>query len=214
MVTRISARDAARLLNGARIAYTTADEMGLVSALARRARERTKPYTDGAARATRANDFRAGRSEASPGAGVSPDDVLKTFSTDFTKVWDAILGQGVRRGEEKSTKAPHNFIIVDDKTVLVEMSVAGYAVKDVDVTEIEANDSGPGFLVIEGKARKDDRNFAQRGLAAHDFKEVFELPKGYKVISADFADGVLSITCRSEKEEKPVGRKIDIGTGK
>lgn len=199
MIHRVSSRDAARLLAGLRAAYVTADDMGLIRPMVSgwRSRGQEVPGAD-----------RAGTSPNAerPGGKFADQD----FGRVFESVWDGFVGTD--RHPDAQTTAPHNIIVSDD-TVVIEVAVAGYKAEDVSVTAIDPTDSKAGAIVVEGKPRKDDRKFVKREVAEHNLHCVFDLPRGYKVATADCKDGLLSVTCE-KIAEKPAGRKIDIGGGK
>lgn len=199
MINRISSRDAARLLAGISAIYKAADDSGLLRPQGTSAR----PAGQGVPGADRAGtDASFGRS------GGKLRDI--DFGQTFENVWGGILGAG--RRPEGAADVPHNIIVSED-AVLIEIAVAGYGADAVSVTAIDPTDGKPGAIVVEGKARKDDRKFAKREVGGRDLHCVFDLPQGYKVAAADCKDGLLSVSCE-RIADKPAGRKIDIGAGK
>lgn len=202
MFNRVSPRDYARILTGARAVYATADELGLFGTRSDQGRARANART----RPAHGDQAHTHWNNAS-----SRSETEKAFAADFNKIFEEITKSW---RTEKQVKAAHNIILLTDNIFAIEIAVAGYPVDQVNVTEIDESETTMGFVVVEGKAPKRDVKFAQRGLAAADFKDVYELPKGYKVKNASFDNGVLTIKCYKVVEEKPAGRKIDIGTGK
>ena len=100
----------------------------------------------------------------------------------------------------KKTFPPYN-VIKDGEKTLVEVALAGYSKNDIKVVVEDAT------LSIEGSGDSDhkDKQHLHRGIANRKFKTSFSLAEYVEVISADFKDGLLTVTLEQlvPEEKKP-----------
>ncbi len=100
----------------------------------------------------------------------------------------------------KKTFPPYN-VIKDGEKTLVEVALAGYSKNDIKVVVEDAT------LSIEGSGDSDhkDKQHLHRGIAKRKFKTSFSLAEYVEVISADFKDGLLTVTLEQlvPEEKKP-----------
>jgi HSP20 family molecular chaperone IbpA len=86
----------------------------------------------------------------------------------------------------------------------ITLAVAGFAMEQIEIT-VEANQ-----LVIRGRQQDDKtREYLHRGIAARQFQRSFLLAEGIEALSAELANGLLSIDLVRPQPEKIV-RKINI----
>jgi HSP20 family molecular chaperone IbpA len=86
----------------------------------------------------------------------------------------------------------------------ITLAVAGFAMDQIEIT-VEANQ-----LVIRGRQQDDKtREYLHRGIAARQFQRSFLLAEGIEALSAELANGLLSIDLVRPQPEKIV-RKINI----
>ena len=86
----------------------------------------------------------------------------------------------------------------------ITLAVAGFTQDQIEVT-LEENQ-----LVIRGRQQEDKtREFLHRGIAARQFQRSFLLADGMQVLSADLAQGLLSIDLVRPQLERLV-RKIQV----
>jgi HSP20 family molecular chaperone IbpA len=86
----------------------------------------------------------------------------------------------------------------------ITLAVAGFAMDQIEIT-VETNQ-----LVIRGRQQEDKaREYLHRGIAARQFQRGFLLAEGIEVLSAELANGLLSIDLVRPQPEKIV-RKINI----
>lgn len=117
--------------------------------------------------------------------------------------------RNVHRGTlpSKQTFPPVN-IVENGEEVRVEMAVAGYSEKDID---IEYQD---GLLTIRGsKGDNEDREgdtYIWRGIAKRSFERVFTLADTVVVDDASFENGILTVIMHNELPEHKKYRKIAI----
>jgi molecular chaperone IbpA len=89
------------------------------------------------------------------------------------------------------------------------MAVAGFSEDDLDVT---AQDNS---LVVSGRAdRKDEQvQYLHRGIATRAFERRFELADHVKVVGANLANGMLTISLERQIPEERKPRKVEIKRG-
>ena len=86
----------------------------------------------------------------------------------------------------------------------ITLAVAGFSQDQIEVT-VEENQ-----LTIRGRQQEDKtREYLHRGIAARQFQRSFLLADGMQVLSADLAQGLLSIDLVRPQPERVV-RKIRI----
>ena len=105
----------------------------------------------------------------------------------------------------KQNFPPYN-VIRDGEKTLVEVALAGYSKDDIKVVVEDAT------LFIEGSGEPDneDRQHLHRGIAKRKFKTSFSLAEYVEVISADFKDGLLTVTLEQIVPEEKQPKVITI----
>ncbi len=105
---------------------------------------------------------------------------------------------------------PYNIETDDLDNYRISIAVAGFSKKELDVT-VESDK-----LTIAGtkEDRVGEQNFVHRGIAARDFKLLFNLADYIKIKSADLANGMLVIDLEREVPEALKPRTIDIKQNK
>jgi molecular chaperone IbpA len=114
------------------------------------------------------------------------------------------IHQSARSGNDNYP--PHNVVKIDDEKFLIELAVAGFTKKDID---IELKD---GILKVTGEVEKDEREFAYKGISSRKFEKSFRLSEFVVIDGADLVDGILVVFARVELPEEKRPRKIDIGS--
>jgi|MDTC01.2.fsa_nt_gb molecular chaperone IbpA len=100
---------------------------------------------------------------------------------------------------------PHNIIKVDDETFLIELAVAGFSKKELDIQFKDRT------LVVTGEHVSKGRDFIHRGISTKKFKRTFRLSEHVEIHGADLVDGVLAIDLKFVLPEEMRPRKIKIG---
>ena len=106
---------------------------------------------------------------------------------------------------KQETYPPYNVIKVDDETYRVDLALAGFDKKDVEVTVDN------GSLIIKGEIETEQLGETiHKGIAARKFKRSFALGEFMEVTSAEFNNGMLEITVERiiPEEKKPKTIKI------
>jgi HSP20 family molecular chaperone IbpA len=121
-----------------------------------------------------------------------------------------LLGfDGIERALDKVSKAaegypPYNIERIaassgDPEKLRITLAVAGFQKDEIEVT-VEENQ-----LMIRGRQQEDKtREFLHRGIAARQFQRSFLLAEGMQVLSADLAQGLLSIDLVRPQPERIV----------
>ena len=97
-----------------------------------------------------------------------------------------------------STYPPYNVLKDGDEHVL-ELAVAGFSKKDINITVKELT------LTVEGKISDPETNYVHKGIAGREFSQNFALAEYVVVKGAELKDGLLRITLKQElpEEKKP-----------
>jgi len=123
-----------------------------------------------------------------------------------------LLGfDGIERALDKVSKTaadgypPYNIERIpassaDPEKLRITLAVAGFQKEQIEVT-VEENQ-----LMIRGRQQDEDkaREFLHRGIAARQFQRSFLLAEGMQVLSADLAQGLLSIDLVRPQPERIV----------
>ena len=99
---------------------------------------------------------------------------------------------------------PYNIVKEDAENFSIELAVAGFGKKDIEITK-EKN-----VLTIEGKIDEDSKDFVHKGLASRAFRRSFTLADDVEVSGADLKDGILLVKLVRiiPEEDKPISIKI------
>jgi molecular chaperone IbpA len=117
---------------------------------------------------------------------------------------DGLFNQLVRTNQVNSSFPPYNIVEVAGGT-LVEVALAGYSKEDISVVVNE------GVLSIEGAGKEDDQTtHIHKGIATRKFKRSFRLGEYVEVKSADFSNGLLTVTLEEIIPEEKKPKVIDI----
>ena len=100
---------------------------------------------------------------------------------------------------------PYNIVSVDENKFQIEVAVAGFAEKDLDIT-LEN-----GVLTIAGnKEEEEAREFVHKGIAMRNFTRTFRLATHIEVEGADLKNGLLVVTLKRHIPEELKPKKIAI----
>ena len=89
------------------------------------------------------------------------------FSIGFDRLFQQLQAQSV---VNQQNYPPYNIVKVDDENFVIELAIAGFDKKEVNV-ELEKN-----VLKIEGKSKDDDKDFIHKGLASRSSARVRKKP--------------------------------------
>jgi molecular chaperone IbpA len=126
--------------------------------------------------------------------------------------FDEITNKLARMGSEvaKTNYPPFNIVKLDKSSHVIELALAGFSKKDLDVELLN------GVLTIKGAILQDmpdeKQEFPQyvwKGISNRAFTKQFNLAENVEVDHVELKDGLLSIFLETV-EPKTKGKKIDI----
>ena len=106
---------------------------------------------------------------------------------------------------------PYNIEALDKDKYRITMAVAGFS--DSELTIESENNTLKVAGIKSNKDETNQRKFIHQGIAERNFERKFQLGDHVKVLSADLANGLLSIELQREIPEALKPRKIEIGRG-
>jgi molecular chaperone IbpA len=127
------------------------------------------------------------------------------FDRTFNRLESNLLG-GNQNYQRQDNYPPYNIRKVDDFNYIIELAVAGFGKKDIDVKLAD------GTLSI--KSNKDENNEAEemlhKGISTRNFERRFTLADDIVIQSAKLKDGLLSIELEQIVPEDKKPRTIEI----
>mgnify|MGYP000032379626 CR=1 FL=1 len=109
-------------------------------------------------------------------------------------------------GRSQDNYPPHNVVKIDDEKFLIELAIAGFKEKDID---IQLKD---GILKVKGEVEPAEREYAYKGISSRKFEKSFRLSEFVVIDGADLKDGILVVYARVELPEEKRPRKIELGS--
>lgn len=106
-----------------------------------------------------------------------------------------------------STFPPHNIIKLDDNQYVVELAVAGFGKKDIEITV------NNGELIIKGDKndKPNDTTYLHRGIGLRSFTKTLRIAETVEVRGAEYNDGILRVALENVIPDHKKPRKIEIG---
>ena len=125
----------------------------------------------------------------------------------FDRVFD-LLENG-KRYDVSGDYPPYDLVRESDDSYRIDLAVAGFRPEEVDVVAQQ------NLLSVSGEhADDEDRGeYLHRGIATRSFERRFQLADFVEVQSANFENGLLSITLKRVIPEAMKPRKIKISAG-
>jgi molecular chaperone IbpA len=136
---------------------------------------------------------------------------------DFSPLYRSVVGfdrladlLDAASHETASGYPPYNIERTDENSYRIEIAVAGFKPKDLNI-EVKEN-----LLTVQGrKADLDEtKRYLHRGLAERAFERRFQLADYVVVTDAQLADGLLSLSLKRELPEALKPRRIEINPAK
>ena len=78
---------------------------------------------------------------------------------------------------------PHNIVKTGDDKFAIELAIAGFGEKDIDVTDKD------GELIIKGKIYDIEKVYLHKGISARKFVKTFKLQEYIEVTNAAISNG-------------------------
>lgn len=122
----------------------------------------------------------------------------------------ATLMDAAARTDKQPSFPPYNIEALDKDKYRITMAVAGFSDNEL-IIESE-NNTLKVASTKASKAENSARKFIHQGIAERNFERKFQLGDHVKVLSADLANGLLSIDLQREIPEALKSRKIEIGS--
>lgn len=130
---------------------------------------------------------------------------LFRYSVGFDRM-QRLLDSALERSESAPSYPPYNIESVGENAYRITMAVAGFGEDDLDVTVKENQ------LTVTGRSDRKDEQVAylHRGIATRAFERRFDLADHVKVVGANIANGMLTISLERQVPEEQKPRKIEI----
>lgn len=124
----------------------------------------------------------------------------------FDRLW-RIFNEAEKSLNTNSGYPPYNLVDLGENKYLVEIAVAGFEAKDIDVTLQENS------LLISAMSPENSNHFIHRGIAGRSFARRFTLADTIEVRDVTLEHGMLRITLENVIPEAKKPRKLEIRSG-
>jgi len=131
---------------------------------------------------------------------------LRPFSVGFDDLFDHFNNTLEYTVKQPTSYPPYNINKVDDLNYQIEMALAGFSKKDIEIK------SALSQLTIKS-VENDDKNEKEtlhRGISKRKFSRTFTLAEDIKVNGAELKDGMLLVELEKIVPEEKKPRTIDI----
>ena len=132
---------------------------------------------------------------------------LDPFTVGFDDVLDQIRDISETVAKATPSYPPYNIRQVKDNKYVIEMSVAGFAKTDIEVT-LEGNK-----LVIKGSvvdSSDDTDSYIYKGIANRNFNRAFTLADKVEIKDAEIANGMLKVWLENMVKAQDAVKKITV----
>ena len=131
---------------------------------------------------------------------------LRPFSVGFDDLFDHFNNTLEYTVKQPTSYPPYNINKVDDLNYQIEMALAGFGKKDI---EVKSANSQLTIKSVESDD-KDEKETLHRGISKRKFSRTFTLADDIKVNGAELKDGMLLIDLEKIVPEEKKPRTIDI----
>ena len=131
---------------------------------------------------------------------------LRPFSVGFDDLFNHFNNTLEYTVKQPTSYPPYNINKVDDLNYQIEMALAGFSKKDIEIK------SALSQLTIKSVENddKDEKETLHRGISKRKFSRTFTLAEDIKVNGAKLKDGMLLIDLEKIVPEEKKPRTIDI----
>ena len=134
---------------------------------------------------------------------------FKPFSVGFDNLFDDFDRIYKFNSDSINHYPPYNIRKVNDTDYVIELAVAGFGKKDIEVKSQE------NTLTIKSTDKKDevlekDESVLHRGISQRSFKRSFTIAEDVVVKGADLKDGLLSVSLERIIPDEKKPKIIDI----
>lgn len=132
---------------------------------------------------------------------------LLPTTVGFDRFFDSV--ERMLQSDIQPTKfPPHNIVRKDEYHFVIEMAVAGFEEKEIDVTIKNSTLTVQGLKDIKDEEKTD---YVYRGIANRSFIKTFQLADSVEVREAKLTNGMLTIALENVVPESRKARKIPLG---
>ena len=130
-------------------------------------------------------------------------DLLDPFFIGFNRELSRLTH--IYNTQTRTQYPPYNVVQIDDNTYSVELALAGFQKNNISVSVKEDT------LIIDGTKEVDEpKSILHKGISSRKFTRMFGLGEHMEVKSANFVDGLLSITVIRNIPEDKKAKVIEI----
>ena len=131
---------------------------------------------------------------------------LRPFSVGFDELFDHFNNTLEYTVKQQTSYPPYNINKIDDLNFQIEMALAGFSKKDIEVKYADNQ------LTIKSVDSDDkvEKETLHRGISKRKFSRTFTLAEDMKVNGAELKDGMLLIELEKIVPEEKKPRTIDI----
>lgn len=133
------------------------------------------------------------------------DRQWSNYSVGFDRAFE-VLHHAANVARSNDNFPPYSLIRKDNYNYELEMAVAGFNEKDLEIVS-----SKNRLSVVGMKPEKDEREYIVKGIAGRSFAREFVLADTIVVSSVNLIDGILTIKLENVVPEEQKPRKIEIG---
>ena len=134
---------------------------------------------------------------------------LHRHSIGFDQMFDQ-LNRTFASSKADGNYPPHNLVKLDENHYAIELAVAGFSEKEIDV-ELKDN-----VLTVKGEQSKteDEIEYLHKGISTRNFVRTFPLAEHIEVRGATVRNGILAIALEQVIPEADKPKKIAISFAK
>ena len=133
---------------------------------------------------------------------------INTYSIGFDRMFDSLTSAS--GFTQQTNYPPYNIIKKSDTEFLIEVAVAGFSKKDVEVRMSENRLNISSIDLRTSEMDMDDTEYLHKGISARSFKRAFTLSDDVVVKEANMENGILSISMERVIPEDKKPRTIEI----
>ena len=133
---------------------------------------------------------------------------INTYSIGFDRMFDSLTSAS--SFTQQTNYPPYNIIKKSDTEFLIEVAVAGFSKKDVEVRMSENRLNISSIDLRTSEMDMDDTEYLHKGISARSFKRAFTLSDDVVVKEANMENGILSISMERVIPEDKKPRTIEI----
>ena len=131
---------------------------------------------------------------------------LRPFSVGFDELFDHFNNTLEYTVKQQTSYPPYNINKIDDLNFQIEMALAGFSKKDI---EVKYADNQLTIKSVDSDD-KDEKDVIHRGISKRMFSKSFTIASDVEVKGAELKDGLLKISMERIIPEHKKAKTIDI----